>query len=243
MPAACHIQLWEVPLATSAGRIAMCEDLLSTDERKFAAALGSDRRRRTFTVARGALREILAAKLGGRPRALRFRYGYRGKPELDAGARLGFNVSHSGDMAVIAVAAGHKVGVDVERVGRKRPVLQIARRHFAPAEAAAIEATRPQERMDAFLRCWTAKEAYMKALGHGFALPLDRFEVSISPTRLVHPAPGGEGARFEIHEVRGIPGHRAALATDAPRSRIERLSWPSGLGGAGPPARSGTDAR
>ncbi len=96
-----------------------------------------------------------------------------GKPQLaDPGAALRFNLSHSGDLALIAVAWGREVGVDVERVVPRRNLVGLARRALAPGEAERIEALPPDGRLDAFYAAWTRREAVAKCHGVGLGAPL-----------------------------------------------------------------------
>jgi 4'-phosphopantetheinyl transferase len=90
---------------------------------------------------------------------------------------LRFNVAHSGQLALVAVAAQCEVGVDVEQLRTVGHFEQIAKRYFHPQEIATLAATPSGERAAAFLRCWTCKEAILKAVGVGVAGPLDKFAV------------------------------------------------------------------
>jgi 4'-phosphopantetheinyl transferase len=155
-----------------------CSGLLDPRERAQAAQRHGDAIRR-YVVAHGALRTILAAHTGVAPDVLR--YAYRcavcgstehGRPELDPAQRrdaVSFSLSHSHEVAVVAVMtdATGPVGVDVE-VARSRPYLErIATRVLAPPAVEEWRALPPDERVRAFLRAWTAKEAYLKQLGVG----------------------------------------------------------------------------
>jgi 4'-phosphopantetheinyl transferase len=162
------------------------EASLSPDERARAARLAAGDVRRRFVASRAALRDILAAYVGASPAGLRFRYGPHGKPALAPPLEwLHFNLAHSQDLAVVAVAR-RPVGVDVERV---RPLadgpLALAARTFAPGEVAALRAAPQSQQLDEFFRYWTCKEAYVKARGAGLSLPFDQFTVELPP----HAAP------------------------------------------------------
>jgi 4'-phosphopantetheinyl transferase len=105
--------------------------------------------------------------------------GPHGKPSLASDTSLLFNVAHSNRVGLFAFARGTSIGIDVEYV---RPVNHdvLAARYFSPVECAALERVPPDRRGEAFFRCWTRKEAYIKALGGGLSVPLDRFEVSVA---------------------------------------------------------------
>src|SRR4029453_9894215 len=128
----------------------------------------------------------LAAYLGCAPDAVRLTLGEHGKPFLDgpflAGARgLEFNVSHSGGGPLVGIARGQALGVDIETLRRRRPVLDLARRFFAAEEASALASLDEAHRQMAFLRLWSCKEAVVKALGSGIGFGLERLQFDIDP--------------------------------------------------------------
>jgi 4'-phosphopantetheinyl transferase len=171
---------------------------------------------------------VLGGYLGSAPEAVRFEYGERGKPRLAEGG-LEFNVSHSGELALAAVTAGVEVGVDVEAVRGMEDALRISERFFSAAERVVLAACPAAERDAAFFRCWTRKEAYVKAVGDGIALGLDRFDVSLDE---------GEGARFlalesdagratawSLTHVDPGPGYVGALALPAHPRAVRGFEW------------------
>jgi 4'-phosphopantetheinyl transferase len=132
-----------------------------------------------FVVAHGLLRHVLAAYLDKAAAALRFDAGPHGKPRLrHPSVDLRFNLSHAGEQALIAVAVGREVGVDVE-VERPIDELELATRFFSATEIAAL--ARATDRRGSFYRCWTRKESFIKALGQGLSFPLSGFAVSLEP--------------------------------------------------------------
>jgi 4'-phosphopantetheinyl transferase len=155
-------------------------DTLSPTERHRARRFRFERDRRRFIVARGRLREELAARLGVRPERVALEYGENGKPRL-AGRELHFSVSHCDDVALLAFSKDAEIGVDVEAIRPVREADAIATQFFTPAERAAYLALAPRRRLLGFLRLWTRKEAFVKALGSGFSLPLERLDLSRAP--------------------------------------------------------------
>ena len=122
------------------------------------------------------MREILGACVSLHPKDLTFKYSQRGKPSL--AAPLHFNLSHSEGLAALAVSTEFELGVDVEAL---LPLKEdIAPRYFSPRELAALAALPEHEQLSGFYRCWTRKEAVLKALGDGLARALDSFDVSIA---------------------------------------------------------------
>jgi 4'-phosphopantetheinyl transferase len=155
-------------------------DTLSPTERHRARRFRFERDRRRFIVARGRLREELAARLGVRPERVALEYGENGKPRL-AGRELHFSVSHCDDVALLAFSKDAEIGVDVEAIRPVREADAIAVQFFSPLEHAGYAALAPRDRLLGFFRVWTRKEAYVKALGVGFSMALERFDLSVAP--------------------------------------------------------------
>jgi 4'-phosphopantetheinyl transferase len=150
--------------------------MLSSQERQRADRYVLERSRDRFIFARAALRRILADELGEDARELRILEGPHGRPEL-AGLPLHFNVSHSQDKALIAVSSTARIGVDIEALA---PIERdLVERFFSSAEQASLAALAGPDWERGFYRCWTRKEAFVKALGRGLSLPLEDFDVTI----------------------------------------------------------------
>ena len=154
---------------------------LDADERHRAARLSDERARARFVARRGLVREVLAAVVGTAPARLAFAAGPHGKPRLVApAADVGFNVSHRDGRALLAVARGQELGVDLERARPLPEAVEVAHRFFSAEEAARLAALPVLERERAFFGLWTRKEAVGKHAGDGvghdfaaFTLPPD----------------------------------------------------------------------
>jgi 4'-phosphopantetheinyl transferase len=174
--------------------------LLSADERQRAARFVFERDRRRYAAARARLRQLLGERLGVAPESLQFVYSPHGKPALARrpGQRdLRFNLSHCGDVAAYAFAEGREVGVDVEAVRPLPGADEVAMRFFSHRERAAYLRLAASARPQGFFDCWTRKEAFVKALGHGLSHPLEAFDVSLTPGWTISsfvPGPGLVGA-------------------------------------------------
>lgn len=163
-------------------------DGLPIGERERAERLSSPRTRGRWVASRWALRGVLARYLEEDPAGIELRVGAHGKPALaEPCAGLRFNLSHSGGLALVAVAWGREVGVDLERVDRRRDVLKLADRVLSPAAAASVRAASPATRAVAFHRAWARREALVKCLGTGLRAPLPTARVAISS---LDPGPG-----------------------------------------------------
>lgn len=177
--------------------------------------------RRRFIVGRGLVRWLLAAYLGREPSSLRLRANSYGKPEMPAcGAeeRIEFNVSHSGDLVLMALARGRRVGVDVERVQPELVCESVMATAFSAAEKKAVQSTPDAARTRAFFACWTRKEAYLKALGYGLSLPLGCFDVSVDPDGeaelLAVRPPHPRSRQWSLRSLDLGAGYQAALAAE-----------------------------
>jgi len=209
----------------------MLEPTLSSDERDRAARYHFERDRSRYIVARATLRAILARYLGVAPADVRFVYGPHGKPALapEHGVDFSFNLSHAGDTALYAVTRGRRVGVDLEQILPDKADVGVAGRFFSPREVATLRALPPRPRHEAFFRCWTRKEAYVKARGDGLSLDLKSFDVSLAPVDppallATRPDPG-EAARWSLYDVDAGPGYAAALAVEGHDVRITYRDW------------------
>lgn len=223
------IDVWCAALDLAAEELARLERTLAAEERARAGRFVFERDRERFVAARGLLRQILAAYRGAPPEALRFRYSAKGKPALeDAGAGLEFNLAHSHGLALYAVAWRRPVGVDVERVREDIDVEGIAGRFFSPKEAAALRAIPQAERVRAFFRCWTRKEALLKAWGEGLPFGLNRFSVSLAAREariLETPFTPSESGRWWLYPLEPAPEFVGALAVRGSAARVHCREW------------------
>jgi 4'-phosphopantetheinyl transferase len=190
--------------------------VLSEDECARAARFHFDRDRRRFVAGRSALRSLIASYLDVPAADIAFSYGPQGKPFV-SGSTLSFNVSHSGPAAVFAFGPCDELGVDVEILDHARYDDGVAERFFSPREVATLQALAKAERADAFLRCWTRKEAFIKARGEGLSLPLHEFDVAFAPgtrPQILRTAwSAHEPAEWTLCDISGFcPGAIAALA-------------------------------
>jgi 4'-phosphopantetheinyl transferase len=163
-PDAAHV--WAVPLVNVRTPWAELERVLSAEERARAARFLREETRRLFIAGRSGLRSILAMYLGAKSAEVPIETAANGKPQLapTVACDLRFNLAHSGELALVAVTRGREIGVDVERLRPVEHWQEIASRYFHPTETAAIGADVAQTPTN-FFRCWTRKEAVLKAIG------------------------------------------------------------------------------
>jgi 4'-phosphopantetheinyl transferase len=211
------VHLWQRRLRASAAAFEACYQLLSVDEREKASRYRVERPRNEFVLTRGTLRFLISRYLRrSTPQGVLFRYTEYGKPFLDGPEDLRFNVSHTEDLALIAFVKKRDIGIDVERIRPQRDVKQVAERFFSARERQDLDRLSGDELHAAFFRCWTRKEAYIKAKGEGLSLPLHEFDVAIGPNQsqallATRPDPL-EADRWILRDVAVFPGYAAAVA-------------------------------
>jgi len=173
------VDVWIVDLRASDQALRAANSLLNHEELTRARRFRFPNDRRRFVMARATARQVLGRYLQQTPESLQFEYGDHGKPRLASpSVDLRFNTSRSAERALIACTLGREIGVDIEWIGRELEIDDLAQRFFTTAENIQLQKYSPAERHHAFLRCWTCKEAFVKAVGKGLSLGLDQFDVS-----------------------------------------------------------------
>ncbi len=226
------VHVWRAGLGLEIGCLHLLKRTLSADERARAARFRFARDRERFIAARGLVREILALYLDTAARRLSFGYGVHGKPFLAEPERSGlrFNVSHSLDVVLVAIAYEREVGVDIEHTHSGLEVEAIAETVLSVPEKRALNRFDGEAKRRAFLRLWTRKEAYIKADGQGVALPLQQLDVSV-PTRRIAIMDELTGrwrtcARWTIRTLADGPDYAASLVVEGRNWQLARWRWP-----------------
>lgn len=175
-----EVHLWGMNLQISDDLVENYSQTLSEDEILRANRFHFDYLRRRYIVARGQLRYLLGHYLGLISREICFKYSEKGKPSLDLpdlSLKIEFNLSHSEEIALFGFRKKGLIGVDVEKPRQITDVKAIAQRFFCQEEGALIEALEGKEQINAFFQLWTAKEAYLKAMGGGISAGLDKVQI------------------------------------------------------------------
>lgn len=224
-PRAGEIHVWRVDLDQGENIVQQFRSTLEDDEIQRADRFHFEKDRRAFTVGRGFLRHVLGRYLTARPEALRFAYGSYGKPALNGehkNSSLRFNMSHSRGVGLVAVSDNRELGVDVEYIRADFATEDITRRFFSPHEVAAFNALSEELRVAAFFRCWTRKEAYIKAIGRGLSQPLDGFDVTLAPEAApaLLRADEGDPSRWSLRDIDVGSDYAAALVVEGQISEI-----------------------
>lgn len=226
-----EIHLWLVRLDAGPDIVETLLPCLSTDERVRADRLRIRKVRDYFIVARGVLRKILGGYLCIPPNTVSFVYGPHGKPELNPEdhSDLFFNLSHSGDLGLLAVNRTCPIGADIERTRGDRHFLKLAERFFSAREFAELRSLPAEDLVQGFYSCWTRKEAYLKAIGTGLATPLNAFDVSLKPDEraalVAQRLDPSEPERWDIRDIDVPAGYRAAVVTGWKSPAIIIREW------------------
>jgi len=211
-----QVHVWRTDCGRSPQDLAALRALLAPDEIQRAERFRFERDRHRYIVGRGTLRQILGAYLGRSPEQLQFAYGSRGKPGLVEASGLQFNLSHSEDWALYAIAHT-PVGIDLEV---RRPVSQmtsIVERYFSPQEQQFFSNLSPEAQTFAFFRAWTSKEAYLKAIGQGLTVPLHEIDLELDhqkPPRFYQLPQGQNPQHWPLWEFEPSPHLQAALTLE-----------------------------
>ena len=181
-----EIHVWRASLSTDESTLRRLEATLADEEKERARRFIFKRDCDRYIAARGILRELLGIYLRRAPESIAFVYGPRGKPAVvnpGEPPAVRFNLSHSHELAVVAVGGEREVGIDVELMRPEFAGEEIARRYFSTKEIEELSKLPAELRTEGFFLCWTRKEAYIMAKGDGLYIPLDSFDVSLSPDK------------------------------------------------------------
>jgi len=221
-----EVHLWRAETNAAQLCVDCCAAVLSAAEQERAAKFRFAKDRRLYTVAHAALRSILADYLNITPTNLQFDAGANGKPRLaPALAKDGmqFNLSHSHELALIAVTREREIGVDVERVKEDFAFDELAERYFTAREVSAIRALPKELRRRAFYQCWTSKEAFLKAKGVGLSGKLDEVQITLNDAGKVEIQ--GKLAKWSLVELHPASAYVGALALQEPNCQFKYYQW------------------
>lgn len=209
---------------------------LALDEKKRVEAFFRREDRERYVAAHGILRHVLGRYFKMSPELLEFGKTERGKPELAgklADSGVCFNLAHSGDVVVLALARTLTVGIDVEEVRAGLDPLELAESQFAERELAQLRSLPPERLRGAFFQCWARKEAYLKARGDGLYFALNRFAVSVLPEQppalLWADDDAAAAQSWRLFDLDLCAGYAASLATRGAPAAVVVRRWESAL--------------
>lgn len=221
--------MWRVYLEQADDVVTRLRTTLDPDELERANRFYFERHRRAFVVGRGFLRDVLGRYLKSQPQMLKFSYGAYGKPALNGehkNTKLRFNMSHSHNVGLLAITEDNHLGVDVEHIRADFATEEIARRFFSRCEVDVFNTLAQEEQVAAFFRCWTRKEAFIKATGKGLSQALDGFDVTLGPgvTAELLRVEDDDASRWTMCDIDVGEDYAAALAVEGRISNIGYFS-------------------
>jgi 4'-phosphopantetheinyl transferase len=229
-----EVHVWRARVDRCESCLDGLSEVITAEERGRAGTFHFAIDRHRCLIGRALARILLAHHLGQAPQELTFEHNAFHKPRLAGkfAAGLEFNISHSGEWLLIALAHRRALGVDVERMREDMATAEIAARFFSPYECAALASLPAPMQCAAFFECWTRKEAYLKARGDGLSLPLDLFDVAFLPgaeARLLATRHDPqELRRWSLCALDVGAGHKAALAVEGVGWQLRQWEWPGG---------------
>jgi 4'-phosphopantetheinyl transferase len=222
-----EVHLWRASLAVDPSALGHLKSTLAQNELERAERFIFDPDRDHFIAARGILRDVLGRYLQCAPQTIDFVYGARGKPAIsNAGSRhpLRFNLSHSHGLAVIGIARERELGIDVEMIRPNFASEEIAKRYFSAKEIDELSGLPVELQTEGFFLCWTRKEAYIKATGEGLHIPLDSFDVSLTPG-LRPELNSSDRSRWSLRSLVPGFGYVAAVVGEGSASQLRHFNW------------------
>jgi 4'-phosphopantetheinyl transferase len=212
------VHVVRIPLDTDRSQGVLRELLSDHEQARADQFIRTDDRRR-FTIAHAAVRVLLSRYLQCDPCAIRFGRGEKGKPFVTSPrSDVEFNLSHSGERALVAIGESGHIGVDIEAEWPRDGLVDLAIRFFSPIESASLERLCPSQRLAAFYRCWTRKESFIKASGNGLSSPLATFAVRLDEVfdqqLLLSSACGADVMRWNVGALPIDSGFAAAITVE-----------------------------
>jgi len=223
-----EVDVWRLSLDPLDSMVSELRARLSAEENDRAEKFKFQKDRKRYILTHGLLRVILSVYADVSPEELKFTQNRYGKPELvhPSGLNLTFNLSHSHERALIGIARGRQIGVDIEYVKNDFEWKEVVERFFSSREIQMINALPKNLQQKAFFTCWTRKEAYVKATGMGLSLPLKEFDVSPVPGAATLLLSHKEASQWSMKEVDVAESYVATVVVEGHDARIRYWEWP-----------------
>jgi 4'-phosphopantetheinyl transferase len=174
------VHIWKLSLLNNNEVIS--GDILSKDEIQKAERFRFEVDRNKFVLTRTILRSLLSRYTDVDAKELTFSYNKHGKPYLlnpNKNKSVFFNITYSKDIALFAFTRQCEIGIDIEYMRDNVKCLKLAQRFFSEQEYQALAQLSGNELKMGFYRCWTRKEAFIKAVGTGLSFSLSKFAVNL----------------------------------------------------------------
>ncbi len=225
--------VWRAKLDLSADEITELTKILAKDEQVKANRFRFPKHQRRYIAARGILRKLIGYYLNINSDSIQFEYNSRGKPKIADflnKINLQFNVSHSEELALYGITCDRRIGIDIEYLRDMDDAAKIAQRFFSPTESALIAGLHGDEQKRVFFQLWTAKEAYLKAIGVGLAGGLDKVEIVLDKKSITLLSVGETSeyaANWSLNHFTPETNYVATVATETKQKpqQIQFLTW------------------
>jgi 4'-phosphopantetheinyl transferase len=219
-----ELHIWKADLSSSGSYDARS---LDQDEIARMRRFRFESDRMMFIFSHDLLRQVLAGYVKIPPQEIAYSHTEFGKPFLtqkDQHGGIEFNLSHSGDVVLIAVTKGVPVGIDVEKIKPIPDIEQIAKRFFSTGEQDDLSSLSGPEKVTAYYKCWTRKEAVIKACGEGLSMPLDSFQVSLLPGKAARILQNPDARPWWLVDLLPGKGYAGAAAVPGYELRVTHFS-------------------
>ena len=226
-----RVHIWRANLNPSSDEVTRLSTLLAADETARANKYRFPEHKRRFIVARGVLRQLLGNYLNISPKHLKFEYSERGKPYIfnsNTSKAIQFNISHSEEYALLGFTYDRSIGVDIEYLRAMPDAVKIAKRFFAPQEYELICSLDAKQQSQTFFKLWTAKEAYLKAIGTGLSgLASIKINFDSSGDRIYLSSIDNSTSvdNWSIYSCLPTPNYVGTIAIDAPVTKQQICFW------------------
>lgn len=223
-----QVHLWHCRFDANKQCMETFKRILSEDEKQKAGRFKFNIHRERSIISRGVLRTLLGRYLEKKPSELEFGYTAHAKPYLKNEGSLRFNVSHSGNRAVFGFVHGGEIGVDIEKVKSDFEVMDIAQNFFSSDEIRTLQALPEEQKVEGFYRCWTRKEAFIKAKGMGLSFPLTSFSVSLDADKaelLRTEWAAAEKKEWKLFTFIPAKNYLVALSVGAGVNSVQVMDW------------------
>ncbi len=227
-----EVHIWRAALDSPKNFLPVFQSFLSADEKLTASKFHFKKDRHQSIISRGMLRFLLAVYLKQNPQDFVFDHNPYGKPVLAPRRNpfsIEFNVSHSGQILLFAFSREFRIGIDVERIRYSFDELEIAKNFFSTNEIDELTDLPESLRRRGFYHCWTRKEAYIKGKGKGLSIPLDSFDVSLTPGKpaklhfsRLNP---GDSDDWSLWDLSLDNGHIGAVAVEGENRKFKLWDW------------------
>lgn len=220
-----NVHVWNVDVSLKDKRSESFISYLSLDEKERASKYRFEKDRSVYITAKFLLRSLLGHYLKANPKEIAFEYSEFGRPSCLKSIDLDFNVSHSGNRIIIGFSKEQTIGVDIEKIKTDFDPLNLAKNFFSREEITALSQTKESDVFQAFYRCWTRKESFIKAVGEGLSYPLDSFAVTMDYDHkagfLKIDNDNDSKKDWRLHSFIPAEGYIAAITTDGNPNIIE----------------------